>query len=77
MAIHASEHLNLDIALDDKRLLAIAETDGCAVDGLIAATGCRVGVPMLRILDFGKLAATSTDISRHPSVLFHHIRQEH
>lgn len=39
----------------------IFETDGCAVDGLIAATDCRVGSRTLRILDFGKVAATFTD----------------
>jgi formylmethanofuran dehydrogenase subunit E len=42
----------------DKRLLAIAETDGCFVDGLSAATGCYVGRRTLRIEDYGKVAAT-------------------
>lgn len=61
MGLYAAELLNLDIPCADKRLLVIAETDGCAVDGLIAATGCRVGSRTLRILDFGKVAATFTD----------------
>ncbi len=38
-----------------------SETDGCAVDGIIAATHCRAGSRTLRILDFGKVAATFTD----------------
>jgi len=61
MALYASELLGLDLPRKDKRLLVIAETDGCTVDGLIAATGCHVGGRTLRILDLGKVAATFTD----------------
>ncbi len=45
----------------DKRLLVIAETDGCYVDGITAATGCKVGHRTLRIEDYGKVAATFVD----------------
>lgn len=68
MALHAAELLGLELPRADKRLLVIAETDGCAVDGLIAATGCRVGSRTLRILDFGKVAATFTDTHAGRSV---------
>lgn len=61
MAVYASELLVLDLPRVDKRLLVIAETDGCTVDGLIAATGCHAGGRTLRILDFGKVAATFID----------------
>jgi len=61
MALYASELLGLDLPRSDKRLLVIAETDGCTVDGLIAATGCHVGGRTLRILDLGKVAATFVD----------------
>jgi formylmethanofuran dehydrogenase subunit E len=61
MALYAAELLDLELPRADKRLLVIAETDGCTVDGLIAATNCRVGGRTLRILDFGKVAATFTD----------------
>ena len=44
-----------------KELLAIAETDGCFVDGVIAATGCTVGHRTLRIEDYGKVAVTFVD----------------
>ncbi len=40
-----------------KRLLIFAETDGCFVDGLSAATGCTVGHRTLRVEDYGKMAA--------------------
>ena len=68
MALYAAEILALDLPRTDKRLLVTAETDGCAVDGLIAATGCRVGSRTLRILDFGKVAATFTDIHTEASL---------
>jgi formylmethanofuran dehydrogenase subunit E len=44
-----------------KRLLVISETDGCFVDGVIAATGCTVGHRTLRVEDYGKVAATFVD----------------
>ena len=62
MGLFAAELLGIELPRRDKRLLVISETDGCAADGLIAATGCRVGSRTLRILDFGKVAATFADI---------------
>jgi formylmethanofuran dehydrogenase subunit E len=44
-----------------KRLLVIAETDGCFIDGLTAATGCEFGHRTLRVEDYGKIAATFID----------------
>jgi formylmethanofuran dehydrogenase subunit E len=61
MSLLAGELLELELPRADKRLLVIAETDGCTVDGVIAATGCHVGGRTLRILDFGKVAATFID----------------
>jgi formylmethanofuran dehydrogenase subunit E len=48
--------------LKKKQLLVISETDGCFVDGVIAATGCTVGHRTLRVEDYGKVAATFVDI---------------
>ena len=44
-----------------KRLLVISETYGCFIDGLVAATGCRVGNRTLRVEDYGKIAAAFID----------------
>lgn len=41
--------------------LTIVETDGCAADGVSAATDCFVGRRTMRVLDFGKVAATLVD----------------
>ncbi|NOH04905.1 MAG: formylmethanofuran dehydrogenase [Chloroflexi bacterium] len=57
----AASLLDLNLPQSDKRLLAIAETDGCFVDGISAATGCYVGRRTLRIEDYGKTAATFVD----------------
>jgi formylmethanofuran dehydrogenase subunit E len=54
---------SLDVAVPDraKRLQVLLETDGCAADALQAVTGCRLGQRSLRLLDYGKLAATFMD----------------
>jgi formylmethanofuran dehydrogenase subunit E len=53
--------LGFDEPPKKKELLVITETDGCFVDGLIAATGCTVGHRTLRVEDYGKVAATFVD----------------
>ena len=57
----AGRLLEIPLPQPEKRLLAIAETDGCFVDGLSTATGCYVGRRTLRIEDYGKTVATFTD----------------
>ncbi len=41
-----------------KQLLTIVETDGCGADGIAIATDCYVGRRTLRVVDYGKVAAT-------------------
>jgi len=53
--------LGFDEPPTKKQLLLISETDGCFVDGVIAATGCTVGHRTLRVEDYGKVAATFVD----------------
>jgi len=54
--------LELGAHCANKRLLVIAESDGCFVDGIEVATGCSVGHRTLRIEDYGKIAATFVDV---------------
>ncbi|KAA3656164.1 MAG: formylmethanofuran dehydrogenase [Chloroflexi bacterium] len=61
MGMAAGKWLGLDLPQTNKRLLAIVETDGCGADGISAATGCWVGRRTLRMVDFGKMAATFID----------------
>jgi len=53
--------LDFDEPPTKKQLLVISETDGCFVDGVIAATDCTVGHRTLRVEDYGKVAATFVD----------------
>ncbi len=53
--------LGLEVPQTGKRLLTIVEMDGCVVDGIAVATGCYVGRRTMRVLDFGKTAATFID----------------
>jgi formylmethanofuran dehydrogenase subunit E len=46
---------------EDKRLLTFAETDGCGADGIAVATDCALGRRTLRVVDYGKMAATLVD----------------
>jgi formylmethanofuran dehydrogenase subunit E len=61
MGLAGSQWLNLTIPQMDKRMLVVVETDGCVIDGLAVTTGCRVGRRTMRVLDFGKVAATFID----------------
>jgi formylmethanofuran dehydrogenase subunit E len=42
-------------------LLTIVEADGCFCDGVSVATSCWVGRRSLRVVDYGKVAATFVD----------------
>jgi formylmethanofuran dehydrogenase subunit E len=61
MGLLAGKLLNLQVPRRDKRLMVIAETDGCAVDGISVATGSSVGRRTMYIRDWGKVAATFVD----------------
>ncbi len=52
----------------EKTLLCIVETDGCSSDGFAVATDCAVGRRTLRIVDYGKVAATMIDLSTSRAV---------
>jgi formylmethanofuran dehydrogenase subunit E len=61
IGIRAGRELGLILPQSDKRLFAFVETDGCAADGIAVATGCQFGRRTLRLMDFGKVAATFVD----------------
>ncbi|MCQ3978482.1 MAG: formylmethanofuran dehydrogenase, partial [Anaerolineae bacterium] len=49
IGLAAGRWLGLEVPQSDKRLLTIVETDGCLIDGLAVATGCRVGRRTMRV----------------------------
>lgn len=61
MGLYASELFGLKLPQTDKRLFAFVETDGCLIDGITASTGCSSGHRTMRIIDYGKTAATFVD----------------
>lgn len=62
------QSLGLDPPVLNQRLLVILETDGCFADGIETATGCSVGHRTLRIVDYGKIAATFVDVKQGRAV---------
>lgn len=68
IGIAAGHALGLTLPRDDKRLLLFAETDGCVLDGVTAATGCTVGHRTLRIVDYGRVAVTAVDVETERAV---------
>ncbi len=59
--MHAGELFGLPLPQTDKRLFAFVETDGCYADGVAVATGCWLGRRTMRLVDYGKVAATFVD----------------
>jgi formylmethanofuran dehydrogenase subunit E len=47
---------------DRKSLLVFAEIDRCATDAITALTGCRPGKRTMKVLDYGKMAATFVNL---------------
>jgi formylmethanofuran dehydrogenase subunit E len=71
MGILASDRLDLSLPQANKRLLTFVETDGCFADGVAVATGCWIGHRTLRVLDFGKVAATFVDTRSNTALRVH------
>lgn len=59
--LYAAELLALELPQTDKRLYTFIETDGCFADGVAVATGCWLGHRTMRLMDYGKVAATFVD----------------
>ncbi|HLJ90936.1 MAG TPA: FmdE family protein [Candidatus Angelobacter sp.] len=47
---------------DRKRVVTFVEIDRCATDAIMVVTGCRLGKRALKFRDWGKMAATFTDL---------------
>ncbi|MCU0500940.1 MAG: FmdE family protein [Anaerolineae bacterium] len=62
MGLAGAAALGLEVPRQDKRLLVIAETDGCFLDGLEVACRVAAGRRTLRIEDYGKVAASFVDV---------------
>lgn len=61
LGLYGAEMLGVDVPVAGHELLVIVETDGCFADGVSVATGCTVGHRTMRVVDYGKVAATLID----------------
>jgi len=71
MGMYAARLLELDLPQHDKRLYTFIETDGCFADGIAVATGCWLGHRTMRLIDFGKAAATFYDSKTGQAIRIH------
>lgn len=61
MGMLAGRLLGLELPQTARRLYTFVETDGCFADGVSVATGCWLGRRTMRLIDYGKVAATFVD----------------
>lgn len=61
IGLYALRLLGLEHERKDKKLFVFMETDGCAADGVAVATNCSVGRRTMRMVDYGRVAATFVD----------------
>ena len=61
MGMYVAELLEMKLPQTTKRLFTFVETDGCFADGVAVATGCWLGHRTMRLMDYGKVAATFVD----------------
>ncbi|MBA4390966.1 MAG: formylmethanofuran dehydrogenase [Syntrophus sp. (in: bacteria)] len=53
---------------DRKDLIVFVETDRCVTDAVLATTGCHPGKRTMKILDYGKMAATFINLKTGKAV---------
>lgn len=53
---------------DRKNLIVYVETDRCASDAILSVTGCHPGKRSMKILDYGKMAATFINLKTGKAV---------
>lgn len=53
---------------DKKKLMVFVEIDRCATDAIMALTGCRPGKRTMKVLDYGKMAATFVHLDSKKAV---------
>jgi formylmethanofuran dehydrogenase subunit E len=54
--------------VDRKKLMVFVEIDRCATDAIMALTGCRPGKRTMKVLDYGKMAATFINLETGKAV---------
>jgi formylmethanofuran dehydrogenase subunit E len=65
IGMYAASLLDVPLPQSDKRVFCFVEADGCFVDGITVTTGCSLGHRTMRLMDYGKVAATVVDTLNH------------
>lgn len=70
MAILGLNEIGIDDpkGADRKNLIVYVEMDRCASDAILAVTGCHPGKRTMKILDYGKMAATFINLKTGKAV---------
>ncbi len=68
IGLYAAELFEFPVPSPDKRLFAFVEMDGCLTDGIAVATGCWWGNRTMRLVDYGKSAATFVDVQTEKAI---------
>ncbi|MDR2830618.1 MAG: FmdE family protein [Methanobrevibacter sp.] len=63
MTMYALEHLGMKLNEKNKDLLVFVEVDRCMADAVQIVSGCTVGKRTLKLMDYGRFAATFYKIS--------------
>jgi len=56
------------VGRDRKNLMVFVEIDRCATDAITSVTGCRPGKRTMKVLDYGKMAATFLNLESHKAI---------
>lgn len=70
MTVAALRHLDISdpMGADRKKLIVFTEIDRCACESITCLTGCRPGKRTMKILDYGKMAATFINLETNKAV---------
>jgi formylmethanofuran dehydrogenase subunit E len=68
MAMVGCREVDIDEPKGCKKLVVSVEIDRCATDAIQAVTGCSLGRRTLKFFDYGKMAATFTNLETRKAV---------
>ncbi|MGB1250703.1 MAG: FmdE family protein [Candidatus Promineifilaceae bacterium] len=68
MGLAGGAALGMDVPRQDKKMLVLVETDGCFISGVEASSGCSVNRRTMRVIDFGRIAATFVNVKTETAV---------
>ena len=68
MGLAAGVALGMSVPRKDKKMLVLVETDGCFISGVEASSGCSVNRRTMRMIDFGRIAATFINVKTEQAV---------